>query len=139
MIFMLNKLDTFVNFHQQALNIRETRQQILAANIANSDTPHYQARDIDFNAELNKALNNQNHINGVKLQVTNKNHIAIQSPITTNTNLLYRIAYQASADGNTVEMDQERTEFIDNTIHYQSNLTFLGEQFKNVMSVLQQG
>ena len=128
---MLNKLDTFVNFHQQALNVREKRQNILATNIANSDTPNYQARDIDFNTELNRAINNQSTHNNIKLTITSAKHIQITSADFTNYNLLYRIPYQSSADGNTVEMD--------NSIHYQSNLTFLGEQFKNVISVLQQG
>jgi len=119
--------------------VRETRQNILAANIANSDTPNYQARDIDFKAELTKAIKNQGNVNNIALHTTSNHHIQISMPMPTNQNLLYRIPYQASADGNTVEMDQERTVFIDNSIHYQSNLTFLSEQFKNVMSVLQQG
>ncbi|WP_294613681.1 flagellar basal body rod protein FlgB [uncultured Gilliamella sp.] len=136
---MLDKLDTLINFHQQALNMRNIRQNILSANIANSDTPNYQARDIDFNAELIKALKKENNINDVKLSVTSDRHIQLKTPLTLNQNLMYRIPFQAAADGNTVEMDQERTAFIDNTIHYQSNLTFLTEQFKNVMSVLQQG
>ncbi|OCG05301.1 flagellar basal body rod protein FlgB [Gilliamella sp. wkB112] len=136
---MFNKLDNFVNFHQQALNVREQRQNILSANIANSDTPNYQARDIDFNAELNKALKQQTSINNLQLNITSNRHMQTSIPVAINQNLLYRIPYQVAADGNTVEMDQERTAFIDNSIHYQSNLTFLGEQFKNVMSVLQQG
>ena len=136
---MFDKLDNWVNFHSQALNVRETRQNILAANIANGDTPNYQARDIDFKAELTKAIKNQGNVNNIALHTTSNHHIQISMPMPTNQNLLYRIPYQASADGNTVEMDQERTAFIDNSIHYQSNLTFLSEQFKNVMSVLQQG
>lgn len=136
---MLDKLDTLINFHQQALNVREKRQNILSANIANSDTPNYQARDIDFNAELVKALKKENSLDNIKLNITSKGHIPAANPVTIHQNLLYRIPYQVAADGNTVEMDQERTAFIDNSIHYQSNLTFLGEQFKNVMSVLQQG
>ncbi|OTQ31473.1 flagellar basal body rod protein FlgB [Gilliamella apicola] len=136
---MFDKLDNWVNFHSQALNMRETRQNILAANIANGDTPNYQARDIDFKAELTKAIKNQGNVNNIALHTTSNHHIQISMPMPTNQNLLYRIPYQASADGNTVEMDQERTVFIDNSIHYQSNLTFLSEQFKNVMSVLQQG
>lgn len=136
---MFDKLDNWVNFHSQALNVRETRQNILAANIANNDTPNYQARDIDFKAELTKAIKNQGNVNNIALHTTSNHHIQISMPMPTNQNLLYRIPYQASADGNTVEMDQERTVFIDNSIHYQSNLTFLSEQFKNVMSVLQQG
>lgn len=136
---MFDKLDNWVNFHSQALNVRETRQNILAANIANGDTPNYQARDIDFKAELTKAIKNQGNVNNIALHTTSNHHIQISMPMPTNQNLLYRIPYQASADGNTVEMDQERTVFIDNSIHYQSNLTFLSEQFKNVISVLQQG
>jgi flagellar basal-body rod protein FlgB len=136
---MLNKLDTFVNFHEQALNVREKRQNILATNIANSDTPNYQARDIDFNIELEKALNNQHTFNKIKLNTTSTKHIQTNNLNSTDLNLLYRIPYQSSADGNTVEMDQERTAFMDNSIHYQSNLTFLGEKFKNIISVLQQG
>ena len=136
---MFDKLDNWVNFHSQALNVRETRQNILAANIANSDTPNYQARDIDFKAELTNAIKNQGNVNNIALHTTSTHHIQISMPMPTNQNLLYRIPYQASADGNTVEMDQERTVFIDNSIHYQSNLTFLSEQFKNVMSVLQKG
>ena len=136
---MFDKLDNWVHFHSQALNVREMRQNILAANIANSDTPNYQARDIDFKVELNKALKNQSNANNIALRTTSNHHIQVSNSMTINQNLLYRIPYQASADGNTVEMDQERTAFIDNSIHYQSNLTFLSEQFKNVMSVLQQG
>ena len=136
---MFDKLDNWVHFHSQALNVRETRQNILAANIANSDTPNYQARDIDFKVELNKALKNQSNANNIALRTTSNHHIQVSNSMTINQNLLYRIPYQVSADGNTVEMDQERTAFIDNSIHYQSNLTFLSEQFKNVMSVLQQG
>lgn len=136
---MFDKLDNWVHFHSQALNVREIRQNILAANIANSDTPNYQARDIDFKTELNNALKNQSNANNIALRTTSNHHIQVSNSMTINQNLLYRIPYQASADGNTVEMDQERTAFIDNSIHYQSNLTFLSEQFKNVMSVLQQG
>lgn len=136
---MLNKLDTFVNFHQQALSVREKRQNILATNIANSDTPNYQARDIDFTIELKKAINNQHTLNNIKLNITSAKHIQTNTIGSADYQLLYRIPYQSSADGNTVEMDQERTAFMDNSIHYQSNLTFLGEQFKNVISVLQQG
>ncbi|ODU48907.1 MAG: flagellar basal-body rod protein FlgB, partial [Thiobacillus sp. SCN 63-374] len=47
---MLNRLDDMLNFHQQALRIRDQRQQVLASNIANADTPHYKARDMDFKA-----------------------------------------------------------------------------------------
>lgn len=52
---MLDKLDAALRFQQEALNLRAQRQEILAANIANADTPGYQARDIDFSSELKKS------------------------------------------------------------------------------------
>ena len=54
---MMNKLDALFNFQQTALNLRAQRQELLAANIANADTPNYKARDIDFAATLKNALN----------------------------------------------------------------------------------
>lgn len=54
---MLDKLDAALRFQQEALNLRAQRQEVLAANIANADTPGYQARDIDFASELKKSCN----------------------------------------------------------------------------------
>jgi flagellar basal-body rod protein FlgB len=51
--------------------------------------------------------------------------------------LMYRIPDQPSADGNTVDMDRERTNFADNSVRYQTDLTVLGGQIKGMMSVLQ--
>jgi flagellar basal-body rod protein FlgB len=53
---MLNKIDTEIAFVQNALNLRARRHEILAGNIANSDTPNYKARDLDFSAALKNAM-----------------------------------------------------------------------------------
>src|SRR5690606_37631006 len=53
---VVSKLDSALAFQQQALNLRAYRQQILAGNIANADTPHSKARDIDFSAALKNAV-----------------------------------------------------------------------------------
>jgi flagellar basal-body rod protein FlgB len=47
---MINRIDSELGFHQRALSLRAYRQEVLASNIANADTPHYKARDIDFKA-----------------------------------------------------------------------------------------
>jgi flagellar basal-body rod protein FlgB len=51
--------------------------------------------------------------------------------------LLYRVPAQPALDGNTVDMDQERTAFADNSMQYQTSLTVLGGQIKNMLAVLQ--
>lgn len=138
---MLDKLDAMIGFHRQALNLREQRQQILAINIANSDTPHYQARDIDFNDTLNQALKQKTRFpaSNIGLNCTAATHLSPTSLGQPIYDLLYRQPYQSSADGNTVEMDSERLAMADNSVRYQASLTFLGEQFKSLMSVIQQG
>ncbi len=68
---MLDKLDAALRFQQEALNLRAQRQEILAANIANADTPGYQARDLDFASELKKVMvRGREQTGGVSLTLT---------------------------------------------------------------------
>lgn len=137
---MLDRLDAALRFQQEALNLRAQRQEILAANIANADTPGFQARDIDFASEMKKVLTRGRAAEGgLALTTTSSHHLSAQSSGSAACNLLYRIPDQPALDGNTVDMDRERAQFADNTLSYQTNLTILGGQIKSMMSVLQQG
>ena len=135
---MLDRLDAALRFQQEALNLRAQRQEILAANIANADTPGYRARDIDFAAELKKAMDQgRAQSSSVGLALTSSRHIPAQAVSGPPADLLYRIPDQPSLDGNTVDMDRERTQFADNSLQYQTGLTVLGGQIKSMLSVLQ--
>jgi len=137
---MIDKLDAAFRFQQEALNLRAQRQEILAANIANADTPGYQARDVDFSSELKKVMERGRAENsGVSLALTSSRHIPAQAISTPSADLLYRIPDQPALDGNTVDMDRERTQFADNSLQYQTGLTLLGSQIKGMMTVLQGG
>ncbi|SEK33583.1 flagellar basal-body rod protein FlgB [Kosakonia sacchari] len=137
---MFDKLDNELRFQQQALSLMSRRQDILASNIANADTPGYQARDIDFSKQLKNAMRQETQHNGpLSLSLTSGNHIPGVAPKMDDRQLLYRIPDQPSADGNTVDMDRERVNFADNNVKYQSSLTILSTQIKNMMSVINQG
>ncbi|POT54743.1 flagellar basal body rod protein FlgB [Citrobacter amalonaticus] len=137
---MLDKLDNSFQFQQQALSLLSKRQDILASNIANADTPNYQARDIDFASQLKGAIEKGQSINSsFNLTLTSGNHIPASVSAIDNSQLLYRIPDQPSIDGNTVDMDRERVNFVDNNVKYQTSLTVLGSQIKNMMSVISQG
>ena len=137
---MIDKLDATLRFEQEALNLRAQRQEILSANIANADTPGYQARDIDFSSELKKVMERgRADGSGVALSLTSARHIPAQTHAAPALDLKYRIPDQPSMDGNTVDMDRERTQFADNSLKYQSDLQFLGGQIKSMMSVLSNG
>lgn len=134
---MINKLDDAFRFQQEALSLLSRRQEVLASNIANADTPGYMARDIDFSQQLQNSLANQSMAKSpVSLSLTSNRHIEGQGKVFDDASLLYRIPDQPSADSNTVDMDRERISFADNSVKYQSSLTFLGADIKKMMSVL---
>ncbi|MFD1801168.1 flagellar basal body rod protein FlgB [Mixta tenebrionis] len=137
---MIDKLDKALFFQQEALSLLTRRQDILASNIANADTPGYLARDIDFSQQLKQAVSQQRQrTEPLSLSLTASRHIPATATVFNQTELLYRIPDQPSADGNTVDMDRERVNFADNNIKYQTSLTILGSQIKGMMSVIGQG
>ena len=137
---MINKLDKELNYHHQALGVRVARQELLSSNVANADTPHFKAKDIDFTSVLNNKLGlaAQGNWGGVKLAVTSPQHIRSVTSGSFGDYLLYRVPFQPSADGNTVEMDMERTRFADNAIKYDASITFLNNEFRSLVSALQE-
>ncbi len=134
---MLNRLDEMMNFHVQALRLRETRQQVLASNIANADTPDYKARDFDFRTALSSALQGQSASGGVSLATTAAGHLPGTAELAAGTVLQYRTPAQGSVDGNTVDADAERAAFGENALQYEFNLARLSAQIRGMLAVIQ--
>ena len=133
---MIDKLDPTFRFYQDAANLRAHRQQLIASNIANADTPKFKARDIDFKDALQGAMAGNGANTVGRLATSAPNHIpspagAVAAPV------LYRTAVQGSVDGNTVDMDVERSQFADNAIHYEANLTFISDQIRLMRTAIQ--
>jgi flagellar basal-body rod protein FlgB len=135
---VVSKLDSTLHLQQQALTLRANRQQVLAGNIANADTPSYKARDFDFSAALQNALSGGGQ-GGVLLATTSPRHISGSvNPVDSGPmRLMYRQTTQPSADGNTVEMDLERAQFAENAFYYEAGMTFLTGKIRTMMSALQ--
>ena len=133
---MSNPLDDTLRFQQTALNVRAYRQQVLASNIANTDTPGYKARDIDFKSALEGALKGNTGNGGVQLARTDAGHLAGQANGATNSALLYRSETQSAVDGNTVNMDVERGQIAENTVQYEASLAFVTNMIKTMQNAL---
>lgn len=138
---MANSLDDLFRFHQQALSLRAERQQVLASNIANADTPNYQARDFDFSAALRAAVGTGGSpASAVPLAVSVPGHMngtPSMERTASGQELKYRTVQQGSVDGNTVDMDTERAAFADNALRYEFNLTRLNQQIKGMLAAIQ--
>ena len=131
---MIDKLNDALRFHSTALGLRSERQQVLAANIANADTPGYKAADFDFGRALAGAIGAGGRA-AAGLAATNPGHLAPR-PIGAAQSIQYRTPTQSSVDGNSVEMDAERAHFADNAIRYEASLRFLNGQIKSIMSAI---
>jgi flagellar basal-body rod protein FlgB len=133
---MLGKVDNQTQFLQDALNARAYRQQLLASNIANGDTPNYKAVDIDFSKAMQQALGVASS-GSVPLAATAAGHMQSRHDNPLGLAVKYRTELQPSIDGNTVDMDVERAQFTDNAIHYQALITFLNNQFRDLRMAIQ--
>lgn len=102
----------------KALQLCEDRAVTLSSNVTNAATPKYKARDFDFY----KAMQSAN--TEYKLTQTNAHHLEPTNEVD-GQQLKYRVPMQASLDGNTVDPEIERKNFIENALRYQVNLTFI--------------
>ena len=110
------------NIQEMALGLRAYRQQLIASNIANADTPGYKAVDIDFQEALRIAQTTAK-ISPRSLSTTTAGHIASHAAFSAPPfPLKYQVPNQLSADGNTVEMDVERAKFAENALMYEFSL-----------------
>lgn len=136
---MIDRISDEFSFYQKALGLRQQRQEVLAANIANADTPNYKARDFDFSAALRDAVQGtQKRLPDVALNLTSQRHIPARAQGPATADLLYRQPLQPSLDGNTVDMNTERVNFADNTMRYQTDLTLISSRLKSLTSAMQQ-
>lgn len=125
------------DFQATALGLRAYRQQLIASNIANADTPGYKAVDIDFQEALRIARSVAKP-SPLTLSATASGHISGQAqPYAPPYPLKYHIPSQASLDGNTVEMDVERSKFAENAVMYEFSLDRVSGHFKHMMEMLQ--
>lgn len=122
--------DAALGNHEAAMRLRARRTQILAANLANADTPNYKARDIDFKSVL------RSQGGSLGLRTTDSQHLQASGTTPSGGKLLYRVPSQPSLDGNTVGIQREQAAFAENAVHYQATLRFLGGRFKGMISAI---
>ena len=125
------KPDKLLGIHGHALQLRAKRAEILAANMANADTPGYKPRDLDF-----AKLLGQQSTPPVRLTTTHAGHLGPGNGSMSLAELKYRVPQQASLDGNTVEVETEQSNFSTNAMRYQATLRFLDSRIKGLMTAL---
>ncbi|MCF7500723.1 MULTISPECIES: flagellar basal body rod protein FlgB [Pseudoalteromonas] len=116
--------DKALGVHPFAMQLRIDRAEVIASNLANVDTPNFKARDVDYQQILGDVAASMEHNNDVGF-----------AGITANE-LMYRVPYQASSDGNTVELNVEQAKFSNNSMDFQTSMTFLNMKISGLHKVI---
>lgn len=131
---MLNSIDRMFEFDAKALALSGYRQQLLASNIANADTPNYKARDIDFASTLRNAMSGGGNL---ALARTDNGHMSMGGGSSVaGVKPMYRTSVQPSIDGNTVDSDVEQAKFTENSLQYMTSLQFLNGKIQSTLLAL---
>ena len=124
----MNMIDNALGVHAQALGLRSKRMEVLARNIANADTPHFKAKDIDFRSVLKQSREDA-------LNSTHNLHMKIAMEEESGGEK-YRVPFNASFDGNTVEMNVEQAKFGQVAADYQTTLNILENRVSGIRRAL---
>ncbi len=149
---MFANITSGLDFQSKALVLRAERQRVIASNIANADTPGYVARDLNFKDAMTNALGGGASNAGLSASsgtmqggaaqgTTHAKHIPLSGSTHETlggaSTLAYAAQTQPSLDGNSVDLDRERANFVDNSVRYEATLRFINGQSKTILSAIQ--
>jgi len=128
--------ESIFGIHEQALQVRSKRGELLANNLANADTPNFKAQDIDFRKALKEASAEMNSSYHTEMKKTNSGHIDGDGFTSTSRFLMYRQSTQPSLDGNTVETHIEKAQFMENAMQQEATLEFINGKISGIRGAL---
>lgn len=136
---MAPNFDNVFGIHETALRYRSARASVLAANIANAETPGYRARDLSFDDVLKSVNGGSSATNASMAANTHAiypGHLNMQGGFSLSELAQYREPLQASLDQNTVDAAAESARFAENAMRYQASLRFLNGRISGLIQAL---
>ena len=112
---------------EDLLSWTSKRQQALAANVANLDTPGYRAKDYTF-AEQMQSLN---------MAATSGKHVAPAEDASTAR--MYEVDSNIKPNGNSVNLDRELTEITKNGLQYVTLVQYLNQRLRTLRTAITEG
>lgn len=133
---MLDGLFEQVGVYQAALNGLSTRQRAIAENVANSDTPGYQRKEVGFERALRSAIR-QEGSDDLPLVTTQTRHFGlgplgsgVEPTVTTVRDEVYR------NDGNNVDVEAQMAELAETKLRYDTMATLTRSKFEGLKGML---
>jgi flagellar basal-body rod protein FlgB len=126
----MNLIERAFGLHEQALQLRAQRLELLSQNIANADTPNFKARDLDFKAVFAE-INDSSR----QMAATHRRHYPVGEATGTDP-MRYRVPFNTAFDGNTVELGVEQAHYGKAASDYQATLAFLENRVSSIRKAL---
>lgn len=120
----------YINVMDKAADAAWLRNDAIANNIANQDTPGYKRKDVDFEGTLKKALENNRYVSmDDKVARLSSDQLNV-GVYTDNSGYSYRL------DRNNVDVETEQAALASNQIKYQAIINSMTEEFNNLKTVI---
>lgn len=120
----------YINVLDKAADASWLRNEAIANNIANVDTPGYKREDITFESELSRALK---HSSYVSMDEKVKN---LKTPDLKARTYKDYSGYSYRLDGNNVDIETENTMLAKNQLVYEGLLNSISQEFSNLQAVM---
>ncbi|MCK4501817.1 MAG: flagellar basal body rod protein FlgB [Desulfuromonadales bacterium] len=119
--------DRTINVLQKSLDLRSQKQQVIAGNIANAETPGYKARKLSFEDNLRQAINRPEMVG----RSSNSKHFPISggSISSVHATITKELGTSVLGDGNTVSVDDEMIDLAENQLLYEASSQILKKKF----------
>ncbi len=138
-MFLNNSFGKTLDVLQRSMDVSVLRQDVIANNIANADTPNFKRSTINFESQLRAALESENARPRLQAAMTNERHIAFDRPVDyRSVRPQRRLDYLTTADnnGNNVDIEVESMNFLNNQLLYSLMTNAVNQQFQRVNLVV---
>ncbi len=123
---------------KRTMDVATLRRNVIADNIANSDTPNFKRTVVNFESQLKSALDSETSRRHLQF-VTHERHIPFDRPLDyreVKPRLVLDYLTTAKNNGNNVDIEEEMMGLLQNQLLYQTVAQALASEYSRINLVL---
>ena len=137
-MFLENSFGRSLDILHRSMDVSMMRQDVIANNIANADTPNFKRTVVNFESQLAAALESEGRT-GLQAAMAHERHIPFHQPVDYRSVQPRRVLdYLTTTDnnGNNVDLEEESMNYLNNQLLYTLMTDSVNQQFARVRMVL---
>ena len=124
---------------EKVLDLLSVRHRVIAANVANEETPGYRAKEVRFQEALSSAVRRRD---GVHLVATHEGHVGGRGDAGPLARVKGQVTEVKTADlpldANSVNLELEMAKLSDNAMHYNSASTMVAMRYRQLLAAIRE-